>query len=163
MSAVRQFAPILTGLFLVACSGGDGEATTTSLAPTISVTVTTSAPGTIPPFEEVTVALSSDGSHLVDGEGRSLYLFTLDEGRTSTCTGPCAETWPPLLGDPVAAEGVDQGLVGNAERGNGAIQVTYNGHPLYTFVEDGAPGDTNGHGFNDVWFLVTPAGEPQGG
>lgn len=157
---MRRLASILAALLLVACAGGEGETTTSSLASTTSLPAT-SPPGTVPPFEEVTVALAANGSHLVDGEGRSLYLFSLDEGRTSTCTGPCAETWPPLLGDPVAADGVDQDLLGNAERGNGAIQVTYNGHPLYTYAGDEEPGDTNGHGFNDVWFLVTPEGEPQ--
>ncbi len=104
------------------------------------------------------VGLSSDGSHLVDEDGMSLYLFTLDESRTSSCTDACAETWPPLLGDPVAGDGVDPELLGNAERGNGSIQVTYGGQPLYTYTGDGSPGDTTGHGFNDVWFLVGPDG-----
>lgn len=102
----------------------------------------------------------SAGGYLVDGGGRSLYLFTLDTERSSSCEGDCAEAWPPLLGDPVAGEGVDQSLLGNAERGNGAIQVTYGGHPLYRYGGDAEPGDTHGHGFNEVWFLVDADGEP---
>lgn len=86
-------------------------------------------------------------------------MFTLDEERTSTCEGACAEAWPPFLGDPVAGEGADQALLGNAERSNGGIQVTYGGHPLYLYSGDAAPGDTSGHAFNDVWFLVAPDGE----
>ena len=97
--------------------------------------------------------------HLLDEEGRSLYLFTLDDDRTSTCEGACAQAWPPLLGDPVAGRGVDQELLGNAERGNGAIQVTYAGHPLYRHRGDARPGDTAGQGFNAVWFLVGADGE----
>lgn len=102
----------------------------------------------------------SDQGYLVDEEGHSLYVFTLDTERTSTCEGECAGAWPPLLGDPVAGEGVDQSLLGNAERGNGSIQVTYAGQPLYRYSEDASPGDTEGHGFNGFWFLVGPDGEP---
>jgi predicted lipoprotein with Yx(FWY)xxD motif len=58
---------------------------------------------------------------------------------------------------------VDQALLGNAERGNGSIQVTYGGHPLYLYSGDAAPGDTSGHAFNDVWFLVAPDGEAVSG
>lgn len=149
---------------LAACSSG--ESTSDSTAPTIlaPTTATTAAPPvtTIPPFVEVEVALSPDGAHLVDAEGRSLYLFTLDAGRTSACEGACAEAWPPLFGDPIALAGVEQSLLGNAERGNGSIQVTYGGHPLYRYSGDTRPGDTNGHRFNDVWFLVDADGEPVG-
>jgi predicted lipoprotein with Yx(FWY)xxD motif len=118
-------------------------------------------PGTIPPFTEVEVAsvAGAHGDQLVDAEGRSLYMFSLDDERTSTCEGACAGAWPPLLGDPVAGAGVDQALLGNAERSDGSIQVTYAGHPLYLYSGDAAPGETNGHGFNDVWFLVSPSGE----
>ncbi|MGH8912521.1 MAG: COG4315 family predicted lipoprotein, partial [Acidimicrobiia bacterium] len=113
------------------------------------------------PFTEVEVGsvAGTYGDQLVDAEGRSLYLFTLDDERTSTCEGACAGAWPPLLGDPVADAGVDQALLGNAERGDGSIQVTYAGHPLYFYSGDASPGETNGHGFNDVWFLVSPGGE----
>lgn len=146
-------------LLVVACNGK-----TTGTPPSTIPTSTTDAPTTThppppPPFEEVTVELSDDG-YLVDPEGLSLYLFTLDTERSSSCEGDCAEAWPPLLGDPVAGEGVEQDLLGNAERGNGAIQVTYDGWPLYRHSGDSAPGDTNGHGFNGVWFLVGSDGEP---
>lgn len=154
---MRVLAALL--LLLAACSG-DGPTTETTVRPTTS-SVTTSTLGvstTIPPFVEVPVDLSPDGTHLVDQDGRSLYMFTLDTERTSSCEGACAEAWPPLLGDPVAGEGVDQELLGNSERDNGAIQVTYGGQPLYTYSGDSEPGDTNGHGFNDVWFLVAPDG-----
>jgi predicted lipoprotein with Yx(FWY)xxD motif len=149
---------------LTACETGSGDppdtsATTTPTTPDTHVTATSSSP---PPhsFEEVEVALSpGPDPHLVDPDGRSLYLFTLDDERTSTCDGPCAGTWPPLLGRPLAGEGVDPDLLGNAERSDGSIQVTYAGHPLYRHTGDTAPGDTVGHGFNDVWFLVSPAGD----
>lgn len=53
--------------------------------------------------------------------------------------------------------------MGNAERADGSAQVTYAGHPLYRYSGDDVPGDTNGHGFNDVWFLVSPEGQALGG
>ena len=160
----HRAAVLLVMAALAACEAGSDDPPDTAQA-TTSTTPATQAtpPSSSPPqtsFEEVEVALSGGPDpHLVDPEGRSLYLFTLDEERTSTCEGPCAETWPPLLGRPVAGEGVDPGLVGNAERSDGSIQVTYAGHPLYRHTGDISPGDTEGHGFNDVWFLVSPGGD----
>lgn len=122
------------------------------------VTETTAPAATAPAFEPVVVGLSPEG-YLVDSDGFTLYLFTLDE-RTSACAGACADAWPPLLGDPQAADGVFLDLLDNAERDNGAIQVTYGGHPLYTYSGDAAPGDTNGQGFNDFWYMVDANGEP---
>ena len=136
----------------------------------------TEAPATEAPAETATggvpvtgaasveVSESADfGSILVDGEGMSLYLFTKDTQNSgaSTCTGDCLVKWPSLAtdGDPVAGEGVDETLLGTITRDDGTTQVTYNGWPLYYFAEDTAPGDTNGQGVGDVWFLVTPAGE----
>jgi predicted lipoprotein with Yx(FWY)xxD motif len=133
-------------VLLGACTTGAGPTTTT----------TTVAATSVPP----SVASGSLGDYLVDGSGRSLYVFALDDERTSTCVGACADLWPPLLGDPRAESGVDRSLLGNAERANGAIQVTYAGHPLYHYTDDVAPGDTQGQGFNDVWFLISPSGEP---
>lgn len=160
----RGFSTVWAVLaLLAACTTGPGSLPASSSTPSGSTsTITTVPSATVPPFEEVTLALGAGplGDHLVDGSGRSLYLFDLDDERTSTCVEACAERWPPLLGDPKADPGVDQALLGNAERPNGAIQVTYAGHPLYYYSGDANPGDTEGQGFNDVWFLVSPSGEP---
>jgi predicted lipoprotein with Yx(FWY)xxD motif len=103
------------------------------------------------------------GQALVDGEGRSLYLFTNDtqNSGTSACTADCLVEWPPLLtdGNPVAGTGVDATLLGTITRDDGTTQVTYNGWPLYYFVDDVAPGDAFGQGMGGVWFLVSPTGE----
>ncbi len=120
----------------------------------------------VPVTGEATVNVSEVGTFgqaLVDGEGRSLYLFTNDTQNSgaSSCSGDCLVEWPPLLtdGDPVAGTGVDAALLGTITRDDGTTQVTYNGWPLYYFHEDAAPGDTNGQGLGGVWFLVTPTGE----
>ena len=101
------------------------------------------------------------GEFLVDGEGMTLYLFTRDTPNTSTCYDDCALAWPPLLADvtPVAGVGVDATLLGVTPRTDGAVQVTYNGWPLYYFATDMQPGDTAGQDVNGVWFVVSAAGE----
>ena len=103
------------------------------------------------------------GQALVDGASRSLYLFTNDtqNSGTSSCTGECLVNWPPLLtdGDPVAGTGVDAAMLGTITLPDGTTQVTYNGWPLYYYIDDAAAGDANGQGVGDVWFLVAPTGE----
>lgn len=164
---MKYRAAWLVLVLAVGCSGS-GTPETTSAPTSSSAPPATSQPtptGTIPPFVEVEVATAEGpvGTYLVDAAGRSLYLFTLDDERTSSCEGPCAVAWPPFYGDGVAGAGVDQALLGNAERSDGSIQVTYGGHPLYYYAEDSRPGDAKGHGFNEVWYLVSPDGNALGG
>lgn len=112
------------------------------------------------------VALRSTalGNVLVDARGRTLYLFEKDKNRRSACNGQCASYWPPLLthGKPVARGGAKQSLLGTTRRANGSQQVTYAGHPLYRFVQDRKPGQTNGEGsqaFGAGWDVLSPAGK----
>ncbi|MDA0988012.1 MAG: DNRLRE domain-containing protein [Chloroflexi bacterium] len=100
------------------------------------------------------------GTILTDASGRSLYLFTKDESQKTTCSGGCADKWPPLLtvDDPSAGEGVDVNLLDTISRGDSAKQVTYNGWPLYYFADDERPGDTNGQDVGGVWFAVSSTG-----
>ncbi len=114
--------------------------------------------------EAATVMVASHeqlGAFLVDARGMTLYIFLNDTPNTSNCYGACAQNWPPLLveGAPVAGEGVDASLLGTAQRKDGTIQVTYNGWPLYYFARDEKPGDTNGQGVGEVWFVISPQGE----
>jgi predicted lipoprotein with Yx(FWY)xxD motif len=104
------------------------------------------------------------GNVLVDGRGRTLYLFEKDRGGKSACAGTCASFWPPLLttGKARAAHGVDAALVGTTRRTDGRLQVTYNGHPLYTFVKDTHRGQTSGENvdaFGAEWYVVSPRGQ----
>ena len=112
-----------------------------------------------PETEGATVAVASTplGEVLVDGEGRTLYLFTKDEGDTSACTGGCASAWPAVMvdGEPVAGPGVDEGKLG----ANDAGQVTYGGHPLYRYAQDAKAGDVTGQSVGGVWFAVDAEGE----
>lgn len=102
------------------------------------------------------------GQFLTDGEGNTLYLFLNDSPDTSVCYDACAENWPPLIseGEVAAGEGVNPDLIGTTERDDGSLQVTYNGWPLYYFAGDENPGDTTGQDVGDVWYVVSPDGEP---
>ena len=110
---------------------------------------------------DISSAESEFGTLLVDGDGYTLYTFDVDErgSNVSTCTGPCIEQWPAVEEISVTSSSVSADLIGSFERSDGTIQATYNGWPLYTFAGDDAPGDTNGQGFNQVWWLIDAQGE----
>lgn len=99
---------------------------------------------------------------LVDQEGRSLYLFTVDtqNSGTSACVADCLLDWPPVIvtGTPQAGSGVDATLLGTIPRDDGTMQATYNGWPLYYYAGDLAPGDISGQGVEGIWFLVSGTG-----
>ena len=113
-------------------------------------------------------------SILVDSRGFTLYLFTVDLHGKPTCyndpTYHCSKEWPPLRtkGAPRAGQGVKRSLLGVVKRTDGGVQVTYNGHPLYTDAGsiaigvpgDKKPGDVNGQNFIGSWFVVSPQGKP---
>jgi predicted lipoprotein with Yx(FWY)xxD motif len=103
------------------------------------------------------------GDVLVDADGKTLYLHADDQGTTSAVPDDLLTAWPPLTvegeRDVVAGEGVDESKLGTARQADGRLWVTYNGHLLYRFTCDAAPGDTTGHSLGDVWFALTPDGE----
>ena len=97
---------------------------------------------------------------LTNAKGRTLYWFAPDTSTTSKCNGSCATYWPPMKGPATAGAGVT-GKLGTIKRSDGSTQATYNGHPLYTYVADGAPGQAKGNGLNlngGVWHEVTVSG-----
>lgn len=117
------------------------------------------------PSKAVTVKLGQSatlGKFLTDEQGFTLYVFMNDPRNTSTCEAECAQRWPPFLtaGKPLAGPGVNAALLGTIRRKDGTTQVTYNGHPLYYFSGDAKPGDTNGQGFNNLWYVIGPDGMP---
>jgi predicted lipoprotein with Yx(FWY)xxD motif len=108
------------------------------------------------------------GTFLVDGKGRTLYLFQKDTTTKSRCAGDCATAWPPLLttGKPKASGSARKSLLGTTKRSDGTTQVTYKGHPLYRFVQDQKAGDTKGQGvsaFGAKWYAVSASGKRIGG
>ena len=106
----------------------------------------------------VTTADTDLGTVLVDGEGRTLYRFLNDSEGTSSCAEDCLANWPLLPAEGAqASEGADASLLGTLDRPEGA-QVTYAQWPLYYYAGDQAPGDLNGQGVGDVWYVVAPDG-----
>jgi len=113
----------------------------------------------------VRVAHRDLGRILVDSRGRTLYVLSADPARKSTCFGACARNWPPLRASrkPTVGTGLKASKVGTIRRRDGKPQVTYNRRPLYRFVGDTRPGQTNGQGivaFGGLWTVVSPAGRP---
>jgi len=131
-------------------SGGYGDGSPTPSATPAAATVATKSAGNL-------------GTILVDAKGRTLYLFLADKSTKSTCTGACAQAWPPLLtsGAPKTGSGAKKNLLSTSKRSGGKKQVTYNGHPLYFYAGDSKPGQTTGQGLNQfgaLWYVVNPAG-----
>ena len=143
---------LITLVAVTACGGSNTPASATTPASTPSGAAT------------VAVASSTKLGHiLVDGSGRTLYLFEADKSTSSTCYGSCATYWPPLLtnGGPQAGAGADAMLLGTTNRTDGTVEVTYNGHPLYYVVTDHNPGDATGQAVNNfgaLWYVVGPDG-----
>ncbi len=164
----RYFLVILAaaGLLLAGCgddssSDDDASSADTTAAPVddayggSGTTETTAAPADTGSATVALAEIDGVGEALVGPDGLTLYLFDQDDGLTTACTGGCADAWPPLVaeGDAVAGDGVDAALIETAEGG----QVAYNGHLLYSFSGDGAPGEANGVGIPS-WFPVDAAG-----
>ena len=102
------------------------------------------------------------GEILTDADGMVLYTFANDEqgSGVSSCEGDCLANWPAFISDdPLTLPDGVPGELTQIERSDGSMQVAYNGWPLYYFVKDTAPGDTNGNNVGDVWFVVVPGEE----
>jgi predicted lipoprotein with Yx(FWY)xxD motif len=149
-------AALLATLALAGCGSGGSSTAQAAPKPASGQSAT------------VGIANTGLGNILVNSAGRTVYLFGKDTGTQSTCTGACAQNWPPLLakGTPTAGSGATSSMLGTTTRSDGGRQVTYNGHPLYLFVGDKKPGDTNGQGltaFGGSWFALTAAGNQVSG
>jgi predicted lipoprotein with Yx(FWY)xxD motif len=110
----------------------------------------------------ISVRSSAYGKILINSKGFTLYLWAKDKSDKSACSGGCLAVWPFVLvsGTPTAGSGVNAKLLGTIKV-KGGNEVTYNKHPLYTFVSDVKPGIISGEGnktFGGPWWLVSPAG-----
>jgi predicted lipoprotein with Yx(FWY)xxD motif len=97
---------------------------------------------------------------LTNAKGFTLYSFAPDTATTSKCNAGCVQYWPPVKGPATAGPGVT-GTITTIKRSDGSLQAAYDGHPLYTYVADTAPGQAKGNGLNlsgGVWHEVTASG-----
>lgn len=139
---------------LGAVAAGCSSSTTSSSSATSSPPTSSSGAAT------VKTAGSSLGQILVDGSGRTLYLYKPDTSTTPTCTGSCASTWPAdtTTGKPQES-GLSASMLSTTTRPDDhATQVTFDGHPLYYFSGDAKAGDVNGQGTMGIWYVVSPSG-----
>jgi len=159
---VKLGVPVAAALMAAACGSGGGTAasggTATGNPAGTSAPANASATGTV-----IKTQAGSSGTFLVDGSGRALYLWAADSMNTSKCAGACASAWPPVMatGKVTVAGGANAADLGTITRSDGTRQVTYDGHPLYTFAGDSAAGQTTGQGsdnFGAKWWLVAPSG-----
>jgi predicted lipoprotein with Yx(FWY)xxD motif len=179
MDRLVTIAAIVASLALAACGGDDDDAPVAQ-AP---ATETTNAAETgaanahegkerakeeRPAAEEkpgttITTGDSQYGEILFDDSDQVVYLFDKESSETSECYGDCAAAWPPVLtqGDPRAAGGADAKLLGTTKRDDGSTQVTYDGHPLYYYVDDPV-GEVLCHNvveFGGLWLVLEPGGD----
>ena len=160
----RRTMPVTILLVLTLLLAACGSSGTSSASGSGGSTPT--APATASPIIKTATATVKGASQtiLTNTQGMTLYYFTADTPSQSACTGGCTSTWPPVLfqgsGTPASVTSLP-GMLSAVSDGNGT-QVEYNGHPLYTFSSDTAPGQTNGEGIAGKWFVATPTLKAQG-
>ena len=168
-TAVALIAVVAVGLVVLAVAvasggGGGGSSAVGGGGYGRSSSSSATAPSSGGAGPSVKLASTKLGKVLVDSQGRTLYLFEADKGTMSACDGACASVWPPLTvtGQPKAGQGVTASKLGTTKRSDGTTEVTYNGHPLYTYAGDSAPGQTSGQGidgFGAEWYVLSAAGD----
>ena len=151
LPAIAATAAVLAACSSSGTSAGGGGSTSTS----------TPAAATAGSLKTATIG---GATVLTTSKGFTLYSFAPDTSTKSNCNGACAQNWPPVTG-PATASGV-KGTFGTIKRSDGSAQATFDGHPLYTFVGDTAPGQAKGNGLNvagGLWHEITTSGTASAG
>ncbi len=158
LSAAAGVAAAALTLALTAC----GSSASSTSPPAAPASATSSSPASAAAASGTTLKTASVGGTkvLTNAQGYVLYLFAPDTSTSSKCSGSCATYWPPVAGSATAGSGVT-GTLGTITRSDGTKQVTYDGHPLYTYAGDTAPGLAKGNGLNasgGLWYEMTASG-----
>lgn len=145
---------VVAAIFLAGCSTAANPANS-SATPTDSPSATTSADAAA-----LTTASSPLGEIITDEAGYTVYTFTRDTPNSgiSNCYDDCAMTWPAVSASSTSAADGVTGEVGSITRTDGTTQLTINGWPIYRFAKDAAPGQVNGQGVKDAWYVLLPDG-----
>ena len=149
-----------TVLALAACASSSSSSSSPPAQSSTPAAAAASSSSASPAGNMVLSRTISGTAVLTNSKGLTLYWFGPDTSTTSKCTGTCATYWPPVTGPVTAGPGVT-GTLGTITRSDGAVQATYDGHPLYTYVGDSAPGQNKGNGLNlsgGLWHEVTVSG-----
>lgn len=161
----RRF--LWTGLLVAMLAGCGGSSSTSSSKTSASAPSSTTSSVPAASVGVSTASVSKLGVVLVDGRGHTLYIFMPDRKAKVTCTGSCAQVWPPLKLEsgqrPTAGGQVSSSLLGSAPDPEGGSVATYAGWPLYTYAGDSGPGTAAGQGLNlngGLWYVIAPSGKP---
>jgi predicted lipoprotein with Yx(FWY)xxD motif len=156
-----SIAATTLAIVLAGC-GGSSKSSKTS-TPAAASTPSTAASTPAAAVQIATKHNKKLGTILAAGPKKlTVYLFEADKGQTSSCTGACSATWPAVAGTPNAIAGARSSALGTITRPDGTKQVTYAGHPLYTYSQDKDNGDVYGEAiksFGAEWYVLTPAGK----
>jgi len=168
----------VTAIVAACSSSGGGAATTAPSAAAPSASASEAAPSASASESapasasaaaggaiELKLTTGALGKFITDGTGKTLYMFTPDDGQAApTCNDQCAASWPALTAssasDVTVGDGLDQSKIKLEARADGTQQVVYGDYPLYYFAKDSAAGQTNGQGVGSKWYVVGNAGEP---
>ena len=157
-------------MFLAACGSngttGGGPYGSGSTNPPATTVPSTGGSSSSAVIQTATVTIKGQSETvLTNAQGLTLYYFTADSATHSALSRNCLQVWPPLLfsgsGGPTSSTSLTGKL--SVQMDINGNQIEYNGHPLYTFSGDSAPGQTNGEGLYGVWFVATPNLAVQGG
>ena len=161
---------LFIAMFIAACGGstttGGGLYGSGGSNPPATPTPATGGSGSSAVIQTATVTVKGQSETvLTNAQGMTLYYFTPDSATQSACSGACAQTWPPLAFTGSGGPSSSTTLAGklSVQMDANGRQVEYNGHPLYTYSGDTAPGQTNGEGLLGKWFVSTPSLSVQGG
>ncbi len=158
---MRRIAPVVLAASLLILLGACGSSTAkvssskSSGSKSSATTTATGGSGTV-----IEVSDSSLGKIITNGSGMTLYMFKPDTPKSSACNSGCSSAWPPVAAPGKNGTGVDDDDLGTITRSDGTKQVTFYGHPLYTYGGDSAPGDVTGQGSGGSWFVLNAAGNP---
>jgi predicted lipoprotein with Yx(FWY)xxD motif len=152
-------------LVAAACGSGGASPTTTTSSPASGGSTGGSNAGTGATTAALvkTATVAKVGKVLVDKQGFTLYVHKTDPKNKSVCTGSCSALWPPLTVTSMSEKISSMPGFGVIHRTGGVLQVTYKGHPLYTYKGDTAPGQANGEGFGGIWYVVKTSSSGSGG
>jgi len=158
---------------LAGCGGSSAPSPTSSTSTSTSGSTSSATTGSTTgssassPATVSTRSVSGLGPVLVNAQGSTLYIFEPDAHARVTCTGSCAQVWPPLKlangGHPSASGAAKSSLLGSDPDPEGGHVVTYAGWPLYTYAGDSGPGNASGQGLDSnggAWYAIAPSGRP---
>jgi predicted lipoprotein with Yx(FWY)xxD motif len=147
-------------LVLSACASSGSSTAASSTPAAGAASPASSAPAASSGGTSLEVKTIGSQQVVTNSAGFTVYWFAPDTSTTSKCTGSCATYWPPVKGPATAMSGVT-GTLGTITRPDGTTQATYDGHPLYTYAGDTAPGQAKGNGQNlsgGLWYEMTVSG-----